>query len=235
LYIILCKDTVLVSTIFMTLLLVATLSLTYSDYSHISGSTNDDNEDFEDQNLIQICCAWGEELQDGILTYKIDDDDISEDQKSVVRDAIEEWDSKIDPLELEEVPDNSDITIEFEDGNDDSKDEVDDIAGETMTTFYGDGFIGKVEITINKNVQDYEFDTKTIGQIAKHEMGHALGLGHANFDANLMAEKVNDGTAFVSDCETKAVIEANYWKLGQNEEDADSTPDYPQENSMACA
>ncbi|MGA8106033.1 MAG: matrixin family metalloprotease [Nitrososphaeraceae archaeon] len=218
----------------MTLLLVATLSLTYTDYSHISASTNNDNEDFEDQNLIQICCAWGEELRDGILTYKIDDDDISKDQKAVVQDAIEEWDAKIDPLELEEVPDNSDITIEFEDGNDDSKDEVVDIAGETMTTFYGDGFIGKVEITINKNVQDYEFDTKTIGQIAKHEMGHALGLGHANFDANLMAEKVNDGTAFVSECEIKAVIEANYWMLGQNEEDADSTPDYPQENSMAC-
>jgi predicted Zn-dependent protease len=203
----------------MTVLLVATLSPPYSDYSHISASTNNDNEDFEDQNLIQICCAWGEELQDGILTYKIDDDDISKDQKAVVQDAIEEWDSKIDPLELEEVPDNSDIPIEFEDGNDDSKDEVDDIASETMTTFYGDGFIVKVEITINKNVQDYEFDTKTIGQIAKHEMGHALGLGHANFDANLMAEKVNDGTAFVSECEIKAVIEANYWKLGQVEEE----------------
>jgi hypothetical protein len=87
-----------------------------------------------------------------------------------------------------------------------------------MTTFYGDGDIGKVEIT-NKNVQDYEFDTNTIGQIAKHEMGHALGLGHAHFDANLMAEKVNDGTAFVSGCENKAVIEANYWKLGQVEEE----------------
>jgi Matrixin len=218
----------------MTVLLVATLSPPYSDYSHISASTNNDDEDFEDQNLIQICCAWGEELQDGILTYKIDDDDISKDQKAAVQDAIEEWDSKIDLLELEEVPDNSDITIEFEDDNDDSEDEGEDIAGETMTTFHGDGFIGKVEITINKKVQDYEFDTKTIGQIAKHEMGHALGLGHANFDANLMAEKVNDGTAFVSECEIKAVIEANYWKLGQNENDDSSMPDYPHENSMAC-
>ena len=51
---------------------------------------------------------------------------------------------------------------------------------------------------INKRIQDYEFDTKTIGQIAKHEMGHALGLGHANFDKNLMAERVNHGTGFVS-------------------------------------
>jgi hypothetical protein len=107
----------------MSLLLIATLSLPYSDYSHISAGTNNDNEDFEDQNLIQICCAWGEELQDGILTYKIDDDDISKDQKAVVQDSIEEWDAKINLLELEEIPDkrNSDITIEFEDDNDDSK------------------------------------------------------------------------------------------------------------------
>ena len=35
---------------------------------------------------------------------------------------------------------------------------------------------------------------KIIQRIVEHEMGHALGLGHANFDGNLMAEKVNDGT-----------------------------------------
>jgi hypothetical protein len=53
----------------MILLLVATvLSLPYSDYSHTNASTNDDNEDFEDRNLIQICCVWGEELQDGMVT-----------------------------------------------------------------------------------------------------------------------------------------------------------------------
>ena len=49
----------------MTLLLVATLSLTYSDYSHISASQNNDNEDFEDQNLIQICCAWEKNFKMG--------------------------------------------------------------------------------------------------------------------------------------------------------------------------
>jgi hypothetical protein len=29
----------------------------------------------------------------------------------------------------------------------------------------------------------------------------------------LMAEKVNDGTEKVSECEVKAVLKANYWKL----------------------
>lgn len=213
-------------------MLVATLSLSYSDYSLIRASSDNDNEDFEEQNLIQICCAWGGELQDGILTYKIDEDDISDEEKAYVQDAIEEWDTKIDLLELEETLDNSDIIIGFSDSDDDEQEE--DIAGMTMTTIYDDGFIGKADITINKEVQDYEFDAKTIGQIAKHEMGHALGLGHANFDANLMAERVNQGTGFVSDCEIKAVIEANYWKLGQHEDNNNLSPHSPQVNSMVC-
>jgi hypothetical protein len=142
-----------VLSISMILSLVAgTLSLTYSDYSLTKASTDNDNEDFEDQNLIQVCCTWGEELQDGILTYKIDEDDISDEEKAVVRDAIEEWDTKIDRLELEEASDNSDITVEFADGNDDDKEEEEDIAGMTMTTFYEDGFIEKAKITINKKV-----------------------------------------------------------------------------------
>jgi hypothetical protein len=40
-----------------------------------------------------------------------------------------------------------------------------------------------------------EFDISIIGQIAKQETGHALGLGQANFDGSLMAETVNDGTS----------------------------------------
>ena len=64
-------------------------------------------------------------------------------------------------------------------------------------------------------------------------MGHALGLGHANFDGNLMAEMVNDGTATVSECEVNAVISANHWKLGDNS-DGDAEPRYPQDDVIPC-
>ena len=190
-----------------------------------------EEQDFEEENSIQICCAWGNSLEDGRLTYYIDDDDdTSEEQQQEVRNAVQEWDTKIEPLELEEESSKkaSDITIEFEDDND-----QEEIAGQTITIANAYGFLVNAQITIYTEVQEYEFDTTTIGQVAKHEMGHALGLGHANFDGNLMAEMVNYGTATVSECEINAVIEANYWKLGDNGDDnVDS--DSPRYGSVTC-
>jgi predicted Zn-dependent protease len=48
-------------------------------------------------------------------------------------------------------------------------------------------------------------------QIAKHEIGHVLGLGHANFDRNLMAAQDNRGTGSVSGREVQAVYTGNEW------------------------
>ena len=88
-----------------------------------------------------------------------------------------------------------------------------EIAGQTVNNFNGFGLIDNAQMTISKNAFGRDFDTKTIEQIAKHEMGHALGLGHANFGGNLMTELVNDGTGTIDECEIKSVYEANQWKL----------------------
>jgi hypothetical protein len=171
----------------------------------------DSDEDFEEESFTQFCCTWGDNLQDVILTYHIDYESSLEEQNAV-RDALEEWDSKIEFLKLEATPSikSSDIRIKFQDESDTLVGGGGEIAGRTTTTFDQFGFLDKAEFTISRSIQAYDFDTSTIEQIAKHEMGHALYLGHANFDGNLMSESVNHGTDTISDCEIKAVVEANY-------------------------
>jgi hypothetical protein len=206
--------------------------------SHNNDKDNSDEnfeEDFEEEDSIQLCCTWGMELDDGVLTYNIDDDSSSEEQDAV-RSAIEEWDSKIDTLELEPVSSikNSNIKIEFQD-NSERVIEGEEIAGQTITTFDQDGLLENSKISISRSVQAYAFDPSTIEQIAKHEIGHALGLGHANFDGNLMAERVDDGTDNISECEIKAVIETNYWKLGNdNNVVSDTSPSFSIDDITTC-
>jgi hypothetical protein len=194
------------------------------------GAGNAD-EDFEAQNTIQICCTWGHNLLDGILTYYVETGSSTKQHQDEVTNAVQEWDRNLDSLELEESSSKKkgDIIIEFQkeyEGNEGEKMAV----GQSINTLDNSGFIDKVEIIVYRGTSEYEFDEDIIQRIVEHEMGHALGLGHANFDGNLMAEKVNDGTENVSECETKAVLKANYWKLIAN----GIEPAMPEKNEIVC-
>ena len=115
---------------------------------------NDDDgsnadEDFEAQNTIQICCTWGQNLVDGILTYYIDAESSTKQQQVKVRSAIQEWDRNIDSLKLEEAfnKNNGDIVIEFQKeykGNEGEKMAV----GQSINTLDNSGFIDKVQIIV---------------------------------------------------------------------------------------
>jgi predicted Zn-dependent protease len=176
-----------------------------------NNNDNGDDRDFEEEDSIIICCSWGDKLIDGKLTYSFKGKADSE-LKEAVRDGIKEWDDKIKPLQFVEISETDeqqqypDIQLKFiEDG--------DDIAGQTITSFNTFGFIDNNLITISRGAYGKAFDSETIEVIAKHEIGHALGLGHANFDGNLMAVMINEGAETISTCELEGVLQANHWKF----------------------
>lgn len=185
---------------------------------------NTNFQDFIGRNMISICCTWGEEFADGELTFMIRDDDDDDNQDIIsiqnkesnilkneaVYSAIEEWDQRIEGLTFREVQSRYDANIEirFREGES-------EVAGATRNFFDRYGLITKSFVTIYERGFPFEFSDDQIEQIAKHEIGHVLGLGHANFDNTLMATRVHYGSGTISECEIQAVYEANHWKLKQ--------------------
>jgi Matrixin len=239
------------SIVVLVLLLVLISEKTISD-----SETSDSDRYFNDydmmnswqelsKNLIKICCTWGEELADGELTFMIRDegDNTNTNQESVnyqgmdsstpkndaIRDAIEEWDLKINGLAFREVQNRYDADIEIR-----FRESEGEAAGLTRNLFDRFGLITKSFITIYEREFLFGFGEDQIEQIAKHEIGHALGLGHANFNDSLMSTHVHYGTGVISTCESQAVYEANHWKLNHREDGTNYHIYQPNSNYLEC-
>jgi hypothetical protein len=62
-------------------------------------------------------------------------------------------------------------------------------------------------------------------------MGHALGLGHANFDADIMSQRLKpDQTVGISQCDVNGILLPNHWKLVKNDNNADN----PNQDGVNC-
>jgi hypothetical protein len=201
--------------------------LTYRIIERV-GEDNDDDEEDEEE---------GDDDSQDEKEFSIDDLSTSEsDQRRIVIDAVNEWNARIPNLRLVHEDSNIDADIEVQ--------LVDGLggmaAGATLLKSDEDGFINKVTILLPKaaffiegdsQVFAVQYDPQKLKEIATHELGHALGLGHADFDSDLMSERLNsDETMNISQCDVTGVLQANQWKLVNN----DSVPNSPDEDEISC-
>jgi Matrixin len=188
---------------------------------------------------IQICCAWDGKLAGGELTYKMIGGDSSAHQ--AVRDAINAWTTKLNGLKFTEISGKTnfaDITINFDNNGKSSLNNLAtvkgshrvDTVGQTMTTVSSTGLISNAVTTVSENAFGSPFSKSQIKQIAMHEIGHALGIGHANFKGDLMSPMLNDEIGTISQCDVRAVLAANQWELGA----AGLTPEAPKVDQINC-
>ena len=177
----------------------------------------------EKKKKLKICCTWGTQLSDGVLNYNFENGD--KDLKKIVKEALNEWEKKIDNLDFKKVKNKSDSDIEFKFKKGKGKK-----VGKAITYFDYDGFIAFTEVSISKKAHGQQLDRTTLKHIIKHEIGHVLGLGHPNFGNSLMSSNVDKIITEISECEIKGVKKANEWKFVDDK----SAPKLTNKKSIKC-
>jgi predicted Zn-dependent protease len=170
-------------------------------------------KEIDAQNLkngkIDLCCTWGSELKDNVLTYNIEKG--SKDLEKITESAFSEWENNLNNIQFKNVKDNdaADIEIKFKKGNINK-------GGDAEIYFDQNGFIDYVKISVSKTSNGTELNQTILEHIIKHEIGHALGLGHSQFRHSIMYPIVDQTVIEISRCEIDAVKDANNWKFIEN-------------------
>ena len=187
------------------ILIFLTLSITFSFiYYKEIGAQNLKN------GKIDLCCTWGTELKDSLLTYNIEKGD--KDLEKITESAFSDWENNLNKIYFKNVKDNNvaDIKIKFKKGNVNQ-------GGQAKIYFEQNGFIDYVKISVSKTSNGTELNQTILEHIIKHEIGHTLGLGHSQFTNSIMYPIVDETVMKISRCEIDAVKDANNWKLIKND------------------
>lgn len=182
---------------------------------------------------LAVCCAWNGGINDSDadtvpdLTFSVSGGTALD--RDTVRSAVQDWAAApalFGALEFIEVASNdktANVRITLKGGGG-------VIAGLARRSADRSGFIKQVAISISLKAFGVPNDQAMIAQVTRHEFGHALGVGHTDFDADLMAPVVGPVSA-ISACDTESVRQAQHWKLVDT---AETTPHQPHVTSVDC-
>ncbi len=171
-------------------------------------------------NHLDVCCAWDSSLTDGELTYTISGGNAL--SQATVDAAINDWED-VGGLLLTPAPEGTspDIKVRLRGGGG-------PIAGTAKRRFDGD-FIKFVDLSISGKFLGEEVGQEILAEVARHETGHALGVGHATVD-DLMDRFVG-GVTDISICDINGVLAAQRWALV---DDPVVGPEIPDTDSVDC-
>jgi hypothetical protein len=187
---------------------------------------------------LQICCGWNPQSTNGQLSYKVIGG--TKPERQAVNSAASAWMKRINGLNLIQASKNisADIIVGFQNAADQNSgsgigttSRFGDTVGQTSTYFDSSGYIDHAVVTIATAAFGNNIPTSQLKQIAMHELGHSLGLGHANFNGDLMSPVINPTTGGISKCDIDGVMHAEQWLAGY---DVNGTPSQSQGHHVNC-
>jgi len=170
---------------------------------------------------IELCCTWDKQISDGILKFKLVN--MQEKQRNEVREAFDSWNKQLTTLSLLETyshDQKAEIIVTFGDIDNGNANqlvknaEAGQTAGQSVNNLDQSGYITNAKIILSDKIFDKESDSSTLYTVVLHEIGHVLGLGHANFD-DLMNPLVNNKDE-ISVCDVNGVFKTNELVLKKN-------------------
>ena len=148
--------------------------------------TDDFKPSFEN-NEQQYSWDWG--ISDGVLTYKVNSTDVK--FRNMIDSAFNEWEEKLSPLIVFEKIKYGTANITFNqvqnlttDKSNDREIEIDNGAT-ILSKISNSSLIDSVKINI---LQDIDVkDELEEPAVIKHQIGHALGLNHSDYENSIMS------------------------------------------------